>query len=194
MSAAADRCVYVVGDDGMARLQGPHADAWTGLQRTHRRLTRRLEAALEQRHGLSLSTLELLGRLAAADGRHERLARLAEAVDLSLSRVSRIVDALERRGLVERRPCPEDTRATEAWLTEAGLELAHQAQATHLADVQRLFLDHLSHDELRTLATVFTRLGDAEPVTTSPPRPASAPRAAPPGAARGRGRGPRPAR
>jgi DNA-binding MarR family transcriptional regulator len=163
MSAAGhdpDRCAYVVGEDGMARLRGPHAEAWTGLQRAHRELTRRLEAALEQRHGLSLSSLELLGRLAAVDGHHERLARLAEAVGLSLSRVSRIIDALERCGLVERRPCPEDTRATEAWLTGDGLELAHEAQATHLAEVQRHFLDHVSPDELRTLGAVFVRLTD----------------------------------
>lgn len=166
MSAPAhdpDRCAYLVGDDGMARLHGAHADAWTGLQRTHRDLTRRLEVTLEQRHELSLSALEVLGRLGALDGRHQRLARLAEDIGLSLSRVSRIVDALERRGLVERRPCPDDARATEAWLTDDGLELARQAQATHLADVQRHFLDHLSPDELRTLGAVFARLADNRP-------------------------------
>lgn len=144
----------------MARLQGPHADAWAGLQRAHRALTRRLETTLDQRYGLSLSALELLGRLAVTDRRHERLARLAEGIGLSVSRVSRIVDALERRGLVERRPCPDDTRATEAWLTDAGLELAREAQATHLADVQRHFLDRLSPEELRTLGAVFGRLID----------------------------------
>jgi DNA-binding MarR family transcriptional regulator len=149
---------YVVGDDGMARLQGPYAEAWVGLQRAHRDLVRRLEATLDQRYGLSLSALELLGRVAAADRRHRRLARLAEEIGMSISRVSRIVDALERRGLVERRPCPEDARATEAWLTEAGLALAREAQAAHLADLQRRFLDRLSPQELRTLGRVFSRL------------------------------------
>ena len=155
---APDRCAYVVGDDGMARLQGPHADAWAGLQRAHRELTRQLEATLDERYGLSLSALELLGRLATADDRRRRLSRLADDVELSLSRVSRIVDALERRGLVERQPCPEDTRATNAWLTDAGLALVREAQAEHLADVQRRFLDHLTAGELRTLGRVFGRL------------------------------------
>ena len=159
-----DRCDYVVGDDGMARLQGPYADAWTGLQRTHRELTRQLEASLDERFGLSLSALELLGRLATADDRRRRLSRLAGDVDLSLSRVSRIVDALERRGLVERLPCPEDTRATNAWLTDAGLALVREAQAEHVADVRRRFLDRLSAAELRTLGRVFTRLAD-DPLT-----------------------------
>lgn len=154
----AERCAYVVGDDGLARLQGLHADAWIGLQRAHRELTRGLESSLDERHGLSLSALELLGRLAAAEQRRHRLARLAADIELSVSRVSRIVDALERRGLVERQPCPEDTRATNAWLTERGLVLAREAQAAHLADVQRRFFDRLSVAEMRTLGDVFNRL------------------------------------
>lgn len=153
-----DRCAYVVGDDGLARLQGPHAQAWIGLQRGYRELTRRLESALEERHGLSLTALELLGRLAAAERRRLRLSTLAVEVGLSLSRVSRVVDALERRGLVQRRPCPEDTRATNAWLTDAGLALVRDAQADHVADVQRSFFDRLDAGELRVLADVFTRL------------------------------------
>jgi DNA-binding MarR family transcriptional regulator len=155
---APDRCAYVVGENGLARLQGPYARAWLGLQRAHRELTRRLETTLDERYGLSLSALELLGRLAAADRRRRRLSRLAEDIELSISRVSRIVDALERRGLVERQPCREDTRATNAWLTDAGLALVRDAQADHLADVQRHFFDRLRADELRTLDDVFTRL------------------------------------
>lgn len=155
---APDRCAYVVGPDGLARLQGPHAQAWVGLQRACRDLTRRLEASLDERHGLSLSGLELLGRLAAGEDRRCRLSRLAHDVGLSVSRVSRIVDVLERRGLVERQPCPEDTRATNAWLTDAGLALVRDAQAGHVADVQRSFFDRLDDDELRILGDVFTRL------------------------------------
>lgn len=153
-----ERCAYVVGADGLARLAGPPADAWTGFQRAHRDLTRRLESALAERHGLSLSALELLGRLAAAPEHCNRLSRLAGEVGLSLSRVSRLVDALEQRGLVERRRCQDDTRATEAHLTATGLALVRTAQADHVADVQRAFVDHLDDAELRTLAAVFTRL------------------------------------
>lgn len=157
----ADRCAYVVGRDGLARLAGPPAEAWSGLQRVHRDLTRRLESASVERHELSLSALELLGRLAAAPDRCQRLARLANEVGLSLSRVSRLVDTLERRGLVERRRCQDDARATEAHLTTAGLALARKAHADHVADVQRAFVDRLDDDELRTLAAVFTRLTTA---------------------------------
>jgi DNA-binding MarR family transcriptional regulator len=158
-----DQCPYVIGDDGLARLREIHADAWIGFQRVHRDLTRNLDAALDERYGLSLSSLELLGRLAASEQHKRRLSRLAQDTGLSLSRVSRIIDALERRGLVQRRPYPGDTRATDACLTAVGLALVQEAQATHLADVQAAFFDRLSESELRTLGEVFGRLL-AEPI------------------------------
>ena len=67
MPTAPTSCPYVVGDDGLASWSDTHADAWIGLLETHKQLTRALDAELEARHGLSLSSLELLGRLAAAD-------------------------------------------------------------------------------------------------------------------------------
>src|SRR5919199_4711831 len=127
----AGACAYVVGEDGLSRWSKPSADAWIGLIETQRRLTRELDALLEQRHGINLSELEVLGRLAAADDRRLRVSALAEGTGLSVSRVSRVIDALERRGLAERRPCPGDGRAINAHLTAAGLSLARAAQADH---------------------------------------------------------------
>ena len=83
---------------------------------------------------------------------------LARQAGLSLSRVSRLVDVLEARGLVERRPCAQDARAVEAHLTDSGLTLARAAQATHAASVQRRFFDALQPGELEVLADVFGRL------------------------------------
>jgi len=159
MSRDAGGCAYVLGADGLTQWREPHAGAWLGLLQAHRQLTRELESRLEARFGLSLSGLELLGRLAAAPGRRLRLSAIAGATGLTLSRISRIVDAFEKRGLVERRTCPEDGRATNAWLTDAGLELAREAQAAHVADVQRVFFDVLSAADLEALAGAFARLG-----------------------------------
>ena len=124
---------------------------------THKRLVRELDSELETEYDLGLSSLELLGRLAAADQRHLRLSALAAQAGLSLSRVSRIVDVLERRELVLRRPCDADARAVEAHLTDAGLALARDAQASHFASVQGRFFDHLEPDELAVLGRVFGR-------------------------------------
>jgi DNA-binding MarR family transcriptional regulator len=150
-------CAYVVGDDGLSRWSPDSADAWIGMLETQRRLTRELDAELEARHGLTLSGLEVLGRLAAADQRRLRLSRLAAETGLSLSRISRIVDALEARKLVERQACPGDGRAINARLTDTGLELAREAQTAHFAAVQERFFDRLSTDEVATLAEVFAR-------------------------------------
>lgn len=165
---ASEACSYVVGDDGLASWSDTHSDAWIGLLETHKELTRALDAELEAEHGLSLSGLEVLGRLAAAENRLLRLSALAQATGLSLSRISRIIDLLESRGLVKRRVCADDARAVEARLTEKGLRLARRAQASHFASVQQRFFDKLEPGELEVLASVFGRLSPraAESCTT----------------------------
>src|SRR5260370_468627 len=82
---------------------------------------------------------------------------LAAKCGLSLSRISRIIDALEDRKLVERCAVAQDARAREAWLTDSGLELVQRAQASHFAAVQRLFFEQLNDEEIATLAAVFSR-------------------------------------
>jgi DNA-binding MarR family transcriptional regulator len=134
------------------------ADAWIGLLETHKRLTRALDAELDAAHGLGLSTLELLSRLAAAGDGWPRLSTLARDAGLSLSRVSRHMDALERRGLVQRRRCATDSRAVEAHLTVAGAALVAEAEAAHAAAVRERFFAQLSDEEAATLAQIFRRL------------------------------------
>lgn len=166
----AEACPYVAGDAGRAAWSDVEAEAWIGLLETHKRLTRALEAELEAAHGLSLSGVELLGRLIAAEGHRLRLSQLAGEANLSLSRVSRIVDVLEGRGLVRRESCPSDARAVEAHLTEAGLTLARAAQATHAGSVRERFLDRLEPGEAEVLAAVFSRFApDAAAACTEPP-------------------------
>lgn len=148
---------YETDADGLAHWTETHADAWIGLLETHKLLTRSLDAELGAKHGLSLSGLELLARLGAAENREMHLTALAGASGLSLSRVSRIIDALGDRGLVARSTCPSDARAVHAKLTDAGLKLVVGAQSTHFASVQAAFFDQLGEDEIATLARVFSR-------------------------------------
>ncbi len=148
---------YETDEQGLAHWTEAHADAWIGLLETHKQLTRALDAELTAHHGLSLSGLELLARLAAADDRQMHLTALALAAGLSLSRVSRIIGALEERRLVDRHACPNDARAVHARINDTGLELVKGAQATHFASVQAAFFDQLDADEIATLARVFGR-------------------------------------
>jgi len=153
----------VLRSDGFPGWSHEYAAAWIGLLATHRRLTRELDAELEAAHGLTLSGLELLARLASVPDRRLRLSVLAGEAGLSLSRVSRIVDALEERGLVERQNCPSDARAVNAQLTAAGLVLAQAAQSTHLEAVRERFFDRLDAREIATLAEVFARFAPGAP-------------------------------
>jgi DNA-binding MarR family transcriptional regulator len=143
------------GRDGLVQWSDSHAAAWIGLLETHKRLTRELEGELEATHGLGISALELMSRLARADDHMMRLSTLAHAAGLSLSRVSRIIDRLEQRGLVERRADDADTRAKNAWLTPAGLELLRAALKMHFDGVERVFFDRLAEEDVETLARVF---------------------------------------
>jgi DNA-binding MarR family transcriptional regulator len=143
--------------DGSEEWHRTYADAWIGFLQTHRQLTRELDARLEVEHGLSLSGLEILARLNAAPDHWLRLSALAGQTGLSLSRVSRIVDLLESRGLLERRPCRSDARAINAHLTADGVASLLEAERTHRAAVQGSFFDHLSCAEVETLALVFGR-------------------------------------
>ena len=144
-----------LGPGGLVRWSNTHEAAWIGLLETHKRLTRELEAELEAEHGLSISSLELMSRVATSEQGMLRLTTLAEAAGLSLSRVSRILDGLERRGLVERRADTGDTRAKTASLTAQGHDLLQVAQKTHFRGVERLFFDRLSDEDVETLARVF---------------------------------------
>jgi DNA-binding MarR family transcriptional regulator len=151
------RAAYLMGE-AIDEWAGEAVDAWTGLLEVFVQIKRDVDQQLETKQGLSMSMVGLMGRLAAAERRTVRLTDLASAMGLSLSRVSRIVDILEGRGLVERQASLTDARATNAHLTRKGLLLVRKAQATAAAAIRRRFLDPLEADEAETLARVFARL------------------------------------
>jgi DNA-binding MarR family transcriptional regulator len=107
---------------------------------------------------LSLSAYEVLSRLAHAGDGHLRMSMLAEKSGLSLSRVSRVIDMLEQRGLVARRSCPGDSRVVHATITEQGTALVAQAQETFFSVIEDRFLGRLSCDEVAQLGTLLGRL------------------------------------
>ncbi len=131
--------------------------AWMGLLGTHRHLTRGFSKAVEDRTGLSPTALGLLGRLQQDDHGRMRISSLADDIGLSLSRTSRVLDALELRGLVAREQCPEDARATNAVLTDCGRAIIRDAQDASSAWVHEHFFTHMTDDEVSVLADVFER-------------------------------------
>jgi DNA-binding MarR family transcriptional regulator len=132
--------------------------AWRGFLRVHSALERELDAELVADHVLPLSSYEVLLTVGDAPAERMRMSEIADSVLLSRSGVTRLVDRLERDGLVERIPCEDDARGQYAVLTPRGREVFDAARATHLAGVRRRFLGRLDPEELRGMAAFWERL------------------------------------
>ena len=128
------------------------------LLRGHSALTRQLNADLLAAHGLTINDYEVLLHLARAPERSLRRVDLAERALLTPSGVTRLLEGLERSGLVRRVACSSDRRVAYATLTDAGYEKLREASKTHLAGIQELFVDRYTEAELATLGELLTRI------------------------------------
>jgi DNA-binding MarR family transcriptional regulator len=146
------------GDDRIQLLDREELGAWRGMLRVHAELTKALDTELTEVHGLPLSSYEVLLFLADEPGGRMRMSELADSVLLSRSGLTRLVDRLERAGLLERVQCDEDARGYFAQITPAGREAFNDARRTHLEGVRRLFLSRFSRDELRELGGLWERV------------------------------------
>src|SRR3954468_6037203 len=135
-------------------------DAWRGFLRTHATLVRELDDELTERHGLPVSSYDVLVQLDEAPGGMLRMSHLADAVLLSRSGLTRLVTRLEGQGLIERQDCKNDARGAFAVITGEGRRRLNEARATHRAGVRERFLDRLSERDQRALAKVWSRLLD----------------------------------
>ena len=147
-------------------LTGTELGAWRGMLRVHAALVRELDAELDAAHELPLTSYDVLIYLQSAPGKRLRMAELADSVLLSRSGVTRLVDRLEREGLIVRDTCTSDGRGCFAVLTDDGEQTLARARPTHLSGVRERFLRHFSDDELRQLAGFWERVqpGAADPV------------------------------
>jgi DNA-binding MarR family transcriptional regulator len=141
-----------------AELSAAELGAWRGMLRVHTALLRALDTELDAAHGLPLTSYDVLIYLQHAPQKRLRMAELADSVLLSRSGVTRLVDRLEREGLLVRDACDDDGRGLYAVLTRKGEELLERARPTHLAGVRERFLHHFSEDELEQMAAYWERV------------------------------------
>jgi DNA-binding MarR family transcriptional regulator len=153
----------------LRELEPAELGAWRGMLRIHSALVKALDAELLATHGLPLSSYEVLINLQAAPERRRRMAELAEGVLLSRSGTTRLVDRLERDGLLVRNVCDSDGRGCFAVLTDRGEEVLSRARATHLEGVRERFLRHFQRPELEQMASWWDRVmpGAAAPADLS---------------------------
>jgi DNA-binding MarR family transcriptional regulator len=133
-------------------------DSWVFFLRAHAAITRELSADLQREHGLTLNDYEVLLHLSHADGGRLRRVDLAERVILTASGITRLLEGLERAGLVMKENCASDARVTYAKITPAGTAKLREAAKTHLRGIDELFVGRYSESELTTLADLLSRL------------------------------------
>ena len=133
--------------------------AWRLLLEGHRDLVRHLERELRAAAGVELQCYDVMVHVSESqDG--IRMTRLADAVVLSKSGLTSVVDRMEREGLVERRIDPQDRRAIRIHLTRSGRERFAGAARAHREIVRRIFTSRLSEEEARVLVEVLGRIRD----------------------------------
>ncbi len=144
-----------------AQLTDREIAAWRGLLKAHSQLVATLDDELERAHGIPLGSYEVLLHLNDAPDGSLRMGDLADRLLLSRSGLTRLIDRLVARDVVERHSCPDDRRGTYARLTPDGRQLLDAARPTHLRGVREHFLEHLADGDLDRLAEIWDRVTTA---------------------------------
>jgi DNA-binding MarR family transcriptional regulator len=135
---------------------------WQAYLQIHSTMIRLLEEHLEQEEGLPLLWYNALTCLSQAPDHTLRLQELAEAIHMSQSGLTRLLDRMVEMGLIERRPCPQDRRGLYAALTPIGLAKLADAQPVYQRVLEGHFLRYLSCDEVAALNKVFNHIVASE--------------------------------
>lgn len=130
-------------------------------------LPRLVDNDLVREAGLPLSEYTSLMHLSEAPEARLRMSDLAEACNLSLSGVTRVVIRLEKQGWVERVKCAEDGRGWNAVLTDAGLARLERAWPTFLTTVRQHLVDHFDGHDLAPLTAALRNVAAGEPADHS---------------------------
>lgn len=155
-------------------LDRPRLAAWRAFLLAHARIVEAIGRDLARAETLPLSWYDVLLALYEAPDRRLRMHELAAAIVLSPSGLTRLVDRLEGRGLLERQPCSEDRRCQYAVLTDDGLQALRKTWPTYAAGIAQHFGDRLSDTEVEALYATLGRLLGRSPVGLPEPAGAAA--------------------
>jgi DNA-binding MarR family transcriptional regulator len=142
--------------------------AWRALAKVVIVLPRLIGAELLRRENLTLSEYMVLMILSESPDRSRRMSELVGEVPITPSGLTRLIERLERQGMVARKKATSDARGQVAELTETGRDRLRGAWPGHLDDVRRIVLDNLRELDLPAL----TRALDAIAAHEADPGPA----------------------
>jgi DNA-binding MarR family transcriptional regulator len=147
-------------------LSKAHNLAWRKFLTVHVILIEQIERDLAQAKLPALSWYDVLFALSAAPDRKLRLNELAQAVLLSRSNLTRLVDRLEVAGLICREACEIDRRGAFAMITEEGIAMLDRMWSVYGRGIERYFACHLDPTEVKLLVKILDRMivrGDNKP-------------------------------
>jgi DNA-binding MarR family transcriptional regulator len=110
---------------------------------------------------LPLTWYDVILELNAAPDNRLRQRDLARKIVLTRSGISRLIDRLERAGLVSSAPNPHDRRGDLVMLTDAGRAALRRTWPAYAKGIRQHFARHITADEAHTLTTVLERIRDA---------------------------------
>ena len=135
--------------------------AWRALVETHAELFGRLVEELRSEIGLPMTWYDVLLHLAEVDGERLRMRELADAVLLSKSGLTTLVDRMEEAGLVRREIPPGDRRSIDVVLTAKGRRRFEEARVVHRRGIDKHFCAHVSDEQAAALLDLLARLREA---------------------------------
>jgi DNA-binding MarR family transcriptional regulator len=141
--------------------------AWRAFLEAHSYTTELLARELKAEEDLPLAWYDVLVQLHEAEGGRLRMQELAERVLLSKSGLTRLIDRMERHGLVHRTACPTDRRGTFAEITLQGSATLRRSAPTHLRGVREHFTSLLTDEEAEVLTSALGRVAAAARDATS---------------------------
>jgi DNA-binding MarR family transcriptional regulator len=148
---------------GMAdgELEEDALDAWRAFLTAHAHVTRRISRDLVDAGLPDLGWYDLLWALRRSPRQRLRVNELAREVVLSPTAMSRFVDRAEAAGYVRRQPDPDDRRAQQVVLTDAGLDLLRQMWPIYRHGIAEHFAAHLDGAPARLSDTLRRIAGSA---------------------------------
>ena len=135
---------------------------WQAFLQTHAVVLRKLESELQAEQQLPLTWYDVLINLNNDPRGGLRLQDLAQAIVLSQSGLTRLLDRMEQAGLVARKPCPHDRRGAYAIITPAGKTVLKQAEPVHLRSIEEHFMQHLEAVDIEALHQALSKILKAE--------------------------------
>jgi DNA-binding MarR family transcriptional regulator len=158
---------------GMAKVEPLSATEealWRAMMRIVKIIPRHLDSDLIRGAGLTASEYTTIMHLSEAPNRELRMADLANATDLSASRMTRLVDDLQSRGLVTKTASSSDARGNVARLTPRGMAKLKSAWPVHLDSVRRRFLDYIDAAAVEGVAKALAEVAAHLEDTSAEPR------------------------